>query len=196
MQILVATNNKHKLNEYRFLFKNTKIEVLSLKDLDIKNDVIENGKTYIENAILKAQGIASLTNLIVLADDSGLEISALKKFPGLLSSRFAAQFNKQEDANFELLKKLKGKRNRRAKFKISIAIANLEKDIITFNDFAKGEICYEERGGDGFGYDPIFFHRPYQKTFAELTLKEKSTLSHRGKAIKQFIAFLERKKII
>lgn len=196
MQILIATNNEHKLNEYRFLFRKTNIEVLSLKDLNIKNDVTEDGLTYEENAIIKANSIASLTNLVVLADDSGLEICALNKFPGLYSSRFVTQFESQEKANEEILKRLGSKRNRHAKFRISLAIANLEKDVITFHDFARGEICYEERGRDNFGYDPIFFYPPYKKTFAELTIEEKSLLSHRGKAVEKFLAYLKKKNLI
>lgn len=196
MQILIASKNEHKVHEYKFLFRNTPIEVLSLNDLNIEGDVIEDGKKYKENAIIKARSIASLTNLVVLADDSGLEVCALKRFPGLYSSRFAASFICQEKANQEIIKRLSKKQNRRARFKICLAIANLEKDIITFSDEAKGEICFEERGRVGFGYDPIFFHQKMQKTFAELSLEEKSLLSHRGKAVQQFISYLTKKKLI
>lgn len=195
MKIVLATNNENKVNEYRFLFKDTKIKILSLNDLNLKVEVEETGQNYKENALLKAKAVAKLTKEVVLSDDSGLEICALDKFPGYASSRYAKHNKSQEEANRQIINLMAKKRRRRAYFIAYLAIYNLKDKPLIFKAKARGDICHEERGKDGFGYDPLFFIKKVNKTYAELTLKEKSLYSHRGLVTKKFLKYLKRQNL-
>lgn len=196
MKIVIATNNLHKLEEYRSLFARTHFEVLSLNDIGIKVEIEESGKTYEENARIKASAVAKLTNSLVIADDSGIEIDELDNFPGLNSSRFAAQYVSQDEANMAILKMLESRTKRQARFICVIAVANYKEQIKLFRGECPGKILNKAEGGNGFGYDPIFYSDEAQECFATLTGEQKNEHSHRGKAVVKVLSFFKEEKII
>lgn len=162
------------------------VEVLSLKDAGITVDVEENGTTFEENAIIKAKEIMKLTGEIVLADDSGLEVDALNKEPGIYSARYMGHDTSYRIKNQSLIDRLEGKtgEERSARFVCAIAAAFPDGRILTTRGTMEGQIGYEERGENGFGYDPIFYLPEYGCYSGELPLEEKNKLSHRGKALR------------
>ncbi len=184
-QIVLATNNEHKIEEISFILRDLPISVLSKKDFNNFPDIEETGKTLEENAILKAKGIYEATNVISIADDSGLEVPALGGRPGVMSARYAGEGCSFEDNNRKLLKELEGvpENERTATFRCVIAICFGEDDIELVQGKVTGKITTEIRGEQGFGYDPVFFLPFYQKTFAELPPEEKNKISHRAIAI-------------
>ena len=196
MKIVLATNNSHKIKEYRSLFANMPIEVLSLSDVAIKSDIEETGTSYEENAAIKAENIAQLTKFLVIADDSGLEISALGGSPGLNSARFAAQHKSQSEANRAILKSLERADNRQARFVCVIALANYHGRLNLFRGECLGRILMRPEGDSGFGYDPIFFSDEANACFAAIGEAQKNRYSHRAKAVEQLLAFLADEKII
>lgn len=196
MKIVVATNNPHKISEYRSLLPKACFEVLSLKDIGVEIEIEETGKTYEENAMIKAMCVAKLTNVLVIADDSGLEIETLNDFPGLNSSRFAAGYANQKEANQALLEKLDKQINRNAKFVCVIALANHENQLSLFHGECLGKILHKAQGERGFGYDPIFYSYEAKNCFAALTNEQKNRYSHRAKAVAKLIEFFEAKQLI
>lgn len=191
MKIIVASNNMHKIEEIKTTLKDFNIEVLSLKDVNINVDPEENGKTFKENAFIKANEIAKFTNEIIVADDSGLEIEALDGFPGIYSSRFLE--NKSYEEKFVAINKmLEGKNNRKANYTCALCILNLEKEPIYIEGKVFGTLLQEPQGEQGFGYDPIFYYEPYQCTFAQIDQQQKNKVSHRGEAIKQFVELIKK----
>jgi len=196
MKIVLATNNSHKIKEYRSLFANMPIEVLSLSDVAIKSDIEETGTSYEENAAIKAENIAQLTKFLVIADDSGLEISALGGSPGLNSARFAAQHKSQSEANRAILKSLERADNRQARFVCVIALANYHGRLNLFRGECLGRILMRPEGDSGFGYDPIFFSDEANACFAAIGEAQKNRYSHRAKAVEQLLAFLADEKFI
>lgn len=198
MKLLLASNNPGKINEVKHFFKGTKIEILSLDDVKIIDDLFadlanqeieEIGQTYQDNALLKAKFFADKTQLMTMAEDSGLEVASLDNFPGVNSKRWFA--GSDLDRNMALLKKLEEITNRQAKF---VAIICLYNPIDQSNHFFTGEvtgnITYQPKGTTGFGYDSIFIPSEYQQTFAELGLAEKNKISHRLKALQKLKEFL------
>jgi len=196
MKIVLATNNSHKIKEYRSLFANMPIEVLSLSDVAIKSDIEETGTSYEENAAIKAENIAKMTKNLVIADDSGLEISALGGSPGLNSARFAAQHKSQSEANRAILKSLEKSDNRQARFVCVIALANYHGRLNLFRGECLGRILMRPEGDSGFGYDPIFFSDEANACFAAIGEDEKNRYSHRAKAVEQLLAYLADEKFI
>ncbi len=188
-QIVVATNNLNKLYEYRMLFKDTNIEILSLNDIGYLGDIEENGTTFQENAIQKAQAVAQKTTLPIIADDSGLVINALDGFPGIYSRRFMEN-STYEIKNKELIRRLEAYSDKSAKFVAAIALVNYEKFPQVFIGEIKGVIINELKGENGFGYDPIFYVPKLNKTLAEASDNEKNLISHRAKALEGLINFL------
>jgi XTP/dITP diphosphohydrolase len=185
MQLVLATQNKDKIREIKNLLDDLPITIMTCDDfLDIP-EIEETGETLEENAILKAKGIAEFTGYAALADDSGLEVDALNGAPGVYSSRFAGPGCTYDDNNRKLLSELNGveKDKRTAHFRTVIAVAWENKNIDTVEGSADGLITESKSGGDGFGYDPVFFYPPAAKTFAEMTLEEKNKVSHRGRAL-------------
>lgn len=180
-QIVLATHNPNKLREFQHLFQDTPFEILSLKDIDFNEEIIEDGETFQDNALIKARIVAQFAGLPVIADDSGLSINALNGFPGVESARFMEGSSYQEK-NRAIIKMLSDYSDKSAKFVAALALVGFEKLPQVFVGEVKGIIIEESRGESGFGYDPIFFYPAFGKTFAELSLEEKEKISHRGRA--------------
>ncbi|MBF0841607.1 MULTISPECIES: XTP/dITP diphosphatase [Mammaliicoccus] len=180
--IIIASNNKGKIEDFKAIFP--KANVIGISEIAPDFDVEETGTTFEENAILKSETASKALNKIVIADDSGLSVEALYGEPGIYSARYAGE-PKDDQANIEkLLSNLKDKENKKAEFICAIAVSEPGKDTVTYVGKVQGEIIDEQRGENGFGYDPIFFVPSLDKTMAELTAAEKSAISHRGNAIK------------
>ena len=188
MQLVFATNNVNKIKEVQSLIPEH-IQLLSLKDIGCFEDVPETQKTIKGNAIQKAEYIKQHYGFSCFADDTGLEVDALNGAPGIYSARYAG---KQRDANDnmnKILKELESKPNRNAQFKTVIAL-HLNNKLETFTGICKGKITQEKHGDKGFGYDPIFKANGNTKTFAEISLDEKNSIGHRGKAVKLLVDYL------
>src|SRR5574343_16075 len=191
MKLVFASNNKNKIKEIQALVPST-FQIVSLEDISCFEYIPETADTIEGNAILKANYVTEKFGLNCFADDSGLEVDALDGAPGVYSARYAGKPKDDEKNIDKLLLNLTNKTNRKANFKTVIAL-NYEGKQFLFTGIINGKIITEKIGTNGFGYDPIFIADNYEKTFAELTLQEKSTISHRGKAVKQLIKFLEEK---
>ena len=190
-EIILATNNKHKLQEVREILSPHHIIVYGLSDLASKlEDVEENGKTYAENALLKAKAVQKLTTMPIISDDSGLEITALNNEPGLHSARYASSLGGHDNAIKEILKRLEDKEDRSARFVCDIVLLNVEDKPLIFEGVAEGTIAKEKMGEGGFGYDPIFISKETGTCFA-LMHEEKNTVSHRAKALKKLLIYLK-----
>ncbi|GAA4901307.1 non-canonical purine NTP diphosphatase [Flaviramulus aquimarinus] len=188
MQLVFATNNLNKLKEVQALIPHN-IKLLSLKDIGCFEDIPETQNTIEGNAIQKAEYIKKNYGYDCFADDTGLEVDALNGAPGVYSARYAGTQRNAEDNMNLLLKKLNTIENRKAQFKTVIAL-KLNKKQLTFTGICEGEITEEKHGKEGFGYDPIFKPKDHKITFAEMDLKLKNSIGHRGKAIFQLIEFL------
>lgn len=184
-RIIFATGNPGKMKEVREILSDLGMEILSMKEAGIDVDVIEDGTTFEENAIIKAKAIAACTRDIVLADDSGLEVDYLNKEPGVYSARYAGEDTPYSVKNHLIIERLEGvePEKRTARFVCVIAAVLPDGRVYTVRETIEGQIGYEERGGNGFGYDPIFFLPEYGCTTAELSMEEKNKISHRGKAL-------------
>lgn len=185
-KIIFATGNEGKMKEVRMILEDLGLPVLSLKDAGITADVEENGTTFEENAQIKAKAIMEMTGALVLADDSGLEVDALDKEPGIYSARYMGHDTSYHIKNQNIIDRLKGKvgEERSARFVCAIAAAFPDGRVLITRGTMEGQIGYEEKGKNGFGYDPIFYLPEYQCYSAELSLEEKNELSHRGKALR------------
>ncbi len=189
MKICFATNNKNKLQEIKSAVKD--IEILGLADIGCREELPENQTTLEGNSLEKANYVFDNYQQDCFADDTGLEIEELGNEPGVYSARYAGTHGDSE-ANMQLvLKNLKGKENRKAQFKTVITLILNDKKH-QFEGVAKGEITLEKVGVDGFGYDPIFVPEGYSITFAEMSMEEKNAISHRGKAVRKLIDFLNK----
>lgn len=186
MRIIFATGNEGKMKEIRMIMADLGLEILSMKEAGLYADVDENGATFEENAIIKAKGIAELCEDIVLADDSGLEVDALNKEPGVYSARYMGEDTSYRIKNANLIERLHGvpDEERTARFVCAIAAVLPDGRILETRETIEGRIGYEERGENGFGYDPIFMVPELGKSTAELSPEEKNVLSHRGKALR------------
>lgn len=188
-KIIFATGNEGKMKEVRMILADLQIPVLSMKEAGISADIDENGTTFEENAVIKAQAIAACAgkneNIVVLADDSGLEIDYLNKEPGIYSARYMGEDTSYTIKNANLIERLQGVPNekRTARFVCAIAAAMPDGTSAITRGTIEGIIGYEERGENGFGYDPIFYLPEYQCYSAELAPEEKNKISHRGKAL-------------
>lgn len=191
MKLVFATHNLHKLEEVKTLLHST-ITLLSLDDINYKDEIEENETTLEGNALIKARTIFNSMQGNCFADDSGLLVDALNGEPGVYSARYAGNQKNGDDNMNKLLTQLKGVHNRKAHFKTVLALILDEKEYL-FEGIVHGVIAHEKKGTQGFGYDPIFIPDGYSKTFAELTSSEKSTISHRSIALKKLITFLQNK---
>ena len=176
-EIILATNNKHKLKEVREILSPHKIVVYGLSDLNIKlPEVEENGNTYAENALIKAKAVQAFTTMPIIADDSGLEITALNNEPGLHSARYAESLGGHDNAIKEILKRLEDKKDRSARFVCDIILLNVEKEPRLFEGVAKGKIAQEKMGEGGFGYDPIFISDETGECFSLMKVNKNTAL--------------------
>ena len=184
-KIIFATGNEGKMREVRMILQDLGVEILSLKEAGIAADVEENGTTFEENAVIKATEIMKMCGEIVLADDSGLEVDALNKEPGIYSARYMGHDTSYHIKNKSLIDRLEGKsgEERNARFVCVIAAALPDGRVFTTRGTMEGQIGYEERGENGFGYDPIFYLPDMSRTTAELSPEEKNSISHRGRAL-------------
>jgi len=189
MQLVFASNNKNKIKEIQLLVPQY-IKVLSLEDIGCFEEIPETADTIEGNAIQKANYVTEKYGCNCFADDTGLEVEALNGEPGVYSARYAGEQKDATDNMDKLLNNLKGISNRNAQFKTVIAL-NLNGNQSLFTGIIKGKIIEEKIGSNGFGYDPIFVADGYSQTFAELTIEEKSVISHRGLAVKQLVNFLK-----
>jgi len=183
VEILVASQNQKKCRELKMMLENDHIRVISLKDLNDSDDVIEDGSSFFENALIKAKYFAKKHHKITISDDSGLEVFALDNQPGIYSARYSGL---DDDANNQkLLKEMENETDRRARFVSSIVIYLPNDQYYHFRGTIEGEILYELRGHQGFGYDPLFYVKAYNQTFAELDIDIKNKISHRANALFQ-----------
>ena len=195
-ELVVATNNAHKVKEYQEMFLGYNIKFYSMKDLGIVCNPDENGTSYEENSLIKAAALAKLTKLPVIADDSGLNVVALDNFPGIYSSRFADSFGGNKVANLELIKKLQPYENKDAFFECLITLMNVEDKPIQFKGICNGYILDKPVGEGGFGYDPIFYSNEAKMAFGEAPAEIKNKYSHRAKAVQELIKYLSSKGLI
>ena len=196
-RIIFATGNAGKMKEIREILKDMDVEILSMKEAGISVDIVEDGTTFEENAIIKAKAIAEVAEAIVLADDSGLEIDYLNKEPGIYSARYMGEDTPYEVKNQALIDRLEGveKEKRTARFVCEIAAALPTGEVLTTLGTIEGYIGTEPAGANGFGYDPIFYVDEYGCSTAELSEEQKNAISHRGKALRamkeKLIQYLE-----
>lgn len=186
-RIIFATKNKGKIAEINEIMKDLNVEVVSMEEAGIDVDIVEDGTTFEENAIIKVKEIMKITNDIVMADDSGLEIDFLNKAPGVHSARFEGENTPYDIKNKKILDMLSGvpDEKRTARFVCVIAAGFPDGEIITARGVIEGRIGYEIKGENGFGYDPIFYVPEYDMTTAEMPRDLKNQISHRGKALEK-----------
>lgn len=193
-KIIFATGNAGKMREIREILADTGMEILSMKEAGIEADIVEDGTTFEENAVIKAKAVAKLlaedterrhNDAIVLADDSGLEIDYLNREPGIYSARYMGEDTPYSVKSRNLIERLNGvpDEERTARFVCAIAAVRPEGEVITTRGVIEGRIDYEEKGNNGFGYDPIFYVPEFGCTTAQLTDDQKNKISHRGKAL-------------
>ncbi|QBG47912.1 XTP/dITP diphosphatase [Verrucomicrobia bacterium S94] len=184
MKLVIATRNPHKLEEIRAVFDFRCLEVLSAIDFPELPDVVEDADTFEGNACKKAVEIALATGCWALADDSGLEVDALGGAPGVYSARYAGEPCSYEKNNARLLRELNGQNERSARFRTVIALSDPSGKVETVSGKCEGRIIEQQRGRNGFGYDPLFVPEGYDETFAELDASVKNSISHRANALK------------
>lgn len=190
MKLLLATQNPNKVIELKRLSHN-QLDVISLKDLNIEEDVEETGTSFEENARLKALWAYHLTGLPCIADDSGLEITALNNEPGVYSARYLGVDTPYTIKNQIILDRMQNQVDRSARFISVVCLVLGETDVHCFEGVMSGSIDFEAKGSNGFGYDPIFLPENHRLTYAEMDLNTKNDLSHRGQAFRKVIAYLE-----
>ena len=190
MQLVFASNNPNKIKEIQLLLPNT-IQILSLSDIGCHEEIPETANTIEGNAILKADYVTQKYGYNCFADDTGLEVNALNGEPGVYSARYAGEQKNANDNMDKLLENLINKSDKSAQFKTVIAL-NLDGNQHLFTGIIKGSILNDKLGNQGFGYDPIFQPEGYQQTFAQLSIQEKATISHRGIATKQLLDFIKK----
>lgn len=196
-KIIFATSNQGKMREIREILEDLNVEILSMKEAGIHADIVEDGKTFEENAVIKAKAVAAALppemDAIVMADDSGLEVDALNKEPGVYSARYMGEDTSYRIKNRNLVERLEGVpvEKRTARFVCSIAAADRSGKLLTATGVIEGKIGYEERGEGGFGYDPIFYLPDLSRSTAELSAEEKNAVSHRGQALRKIKELLQ-----
>lgn len=186
-KIIFATTNQGKMNEIRMIMKDCAVPIVSLKEAGIEADIVEDGSTFEENAIIKAKAIMELTGCLTLADDSGLEVDYINKEPGVYSARYMGEDTPYSVKNQSIIDRLKGAEGeqRSARFVCAIAACFPDGRILTTYGTIEGQIGYEEKGENGFGYDPILYVPKYGKTTGEMTAEFKNEISHRGISLRK-----------
>lgn len=196
MKIIFATGNEGKMKEIREILADPYVEILSMKEAGITAEIEENGTSFEENAVIKAKAVMELCHEIVLADDSGLEIDYLNKEPGIYSARYMGEDTSYRIKNQNLIDRLEGvpDEERTARFVCVIAAAFPDGEVLTARGTIEGRIGYEEKGENGFGYDPIFYVPEYGCSTAQLSPEVKNQISHRGKALREMKRKLQARK--
>jgi len=194
MELIIASQNQNKLVEFKKILGD-KINLFSLSDIGLNQEIPENEKTIKKNAMFKAKFVNIQTGKNVFADDTGLEIDSLNGEPGVYSARYSG-VERNSDKNIELvLTKLKNKTNRNSRFKTIISLI-IDGKSVNFEGVVEGKITEEKRGSNGFGYDPIFQPNGYASTFGEMSLKEKNKISHRSIAINKMVQYLKENNLL
>ena len=197
-RMIFATGNENKMKEIREILGALPLEILSMKEAGVSADIVEDGKTFEENALIKARAICKLAGEMVLADDSGLEIDYLNKEPGIYSARYMGEDTSYHIKNKSLIDRLEGvpDEKRTARFGCAIAAVFPDGKELVVRGTVEGIIGYEEKGENGFGYDPIFYLPERGCTTAELPPEEKNSISHRGNALRLMKELLEREHLL
>lgn len=189
-EIMIATSNAHKVEEFREMLEPLGFQVRSLLDLNEQIEIEETGTTFAENAMIKAETVHARLGIPVISDDSGLEVDAMDKAPGVYSARFLGYDTAYEVKNQFIMDQVKGK-TRSARYVCAIAYVEKDGTAHVFAGVVEGEIADHARGDKGFGYDPIFYYPPYAATLAEVSEEQKNAISHRGRALAQLIAYMK-----
>lgn len=192
-KLIIASNNAAKVAEIKSILKDFAREIYSLSEVGIDIEIQEDGTTFEENALIKARTIFELVGCPVIADDSGLEVNALRGAPGVHSARFAGEPCNDEKNNQLLLDSLQGKLDRNARFVSAVVLYEQKGSYISAKGECKGEIMHNFMGKGGFGYDPLFFSSELNKTFGQASSKEKNRVSHRGRALGKLVEKLSQK---
>lgn len=192
-EIWIATTNKHKVQEFKKMFEKENIEVFSMLDLKEKLEIVENGKSFEENACIKAETLSRYLKRAVIADDSGLEVDAMNKEPGIHSARWLGHDTDYSIKNQEIINRLKGAENRSCRFICAIALARPNHKTEVFSGVIEGMVAEEISGANGFGYDPIFMVPSLNKKLSEISEDEKNLISHRGQACKKLMEYIHEK---
>lgn len=192
--IVVASGNQGKIKEFREMLEPEGYTVKSLSDFPDMPEVEETGTTFHDNAIIKAQAVTDRYSITAISDDSGLEIDALDKKPGVMSARWLGHDTSYDVKNQKVLDLLKDKTDRTCRYVCAIAITRVNEEPVVFEDSVECEVALEAKGSNGFGYDPIIYYAPLAKTMAEMSKDEKNSISHRGKAVRKLEAWLDAQK--
>ena len=192
--IVVASGNQGKIKEFKEMLEPEGYTVKSLSDFPDMPEVEETGTTFHDNAIIKAQAVTDRYGITAISDDSGLEIDALDKKPGVMSARWLGHDTSYDVKNQKVLDLLKDKKNRTCRYVCAIAITRVNEEPVVFEDTVECEVALEAKGSNGFGYDPIIYYAPSGKTMAEMSKEEKNSITHRGKAVRKLEAWLDAQK--
>ena len=191
MKLIIASNNKHKITEIKSILGTKFDTILSLSEAGITHETVEDGQTFMQNAVKKAREIAEISGFTAIADDSGICAHALDNAPGIYSARFAGEHGNDEANNDLLLEKLSDKSDRTAHYTCAIALASADGELVTAEGYLYGTIIDTRRGNGGFGYDPLFVPEGQSRTVAEMTDGEKNEISHRGRALRALVDKLQ-----
>jgi len=191
MKLIIASNNAHKLTEMKAILAPFFDDVQSMREAGIEHETVEDGKSFMENAVKKARELAELSGCCAIADDSGLCVDALGGAPGIYSARFSGVHGDDKANNRLLLEKLEGVKERGAHYTCAIALVWPDGKLLTAEDYLYGEIAHDEKGSNGFGYDPLFLLPELGMRTAEISAEEKNRISHRGKALRALVEKLE-----
>ncbi len=189
-EILIATSNAHKVEEFKAILEPEGYKVKSLLDIDAKIEIDENGTTFAENSRIKSETICKLLKITTIADDSGLEIDALNKQPGVHSARFMGYDTPYEIKNKALIEAMEDKENRACRFVCAISLASCDQETKVFEGIVEGKVSTEIIGEGGFGYDPIFYYEPFHTTFGNMKPEIKNQVSHRALALEKLLEYL------
>lgn len=189
-EIVIASTNQGKIREFKEMLEQEGYVVKSLADICDMPEIPETGKTFEENAVIKAQAVTDHCGIMAIADDSGLSIDAFNGEPGIYSARYLGHDTSYEYKNRVILERMSGKTQRDCHYTCAIAVTRPNSDPVVFSEICACEIADAPKGKNGFGYDPIVYYPPLGKTMAEMTKDEKNAISHRGKALRKFEAWL------
>ena len=195
MKLIIASNNAHKLTEMKAILAPFFDDVQSMREAGIEHETVEDGETFMENAVKKARELAEISGCCAIADDSGLCVDALDGGPGVYSARYSGVHGDDKANNRKLLKELDGTNDRGAHYTCAIALVWPDGRLLTAEDYLYGEIAHDERGSNGFGYDPLFLLPEQGLRTAEISPEEKNRISHRGKALRQLVEKLKSSEI-